>query len=88
MVRSNVVNRSDFANGACLFTQSGKHVREFRENIDAGMLSVNLGVPAPMPFFPFAGWKKSFYGNLHANGQDGVDFYTRKNMITSRWEAE
>jgi malonate-semialdehyde dehydrogenase (acetylating)/methylmalonate-semialdehyde dehydrogenase len=78
-------NRSDFANGACLFTQDGSNVRQFRENIDAGMLGINLGVPAPMAFFPFSGWKKSFYGDLHANGTDGVEFYTRKKMVTARW---
>lgn len=78
-------NRSDFANGACIFTQDGSNVRKFRENIDAGMLGVNLGVPAPMAFFPFSGWKKSFYGDLHANGTDGVEFYTRKKMVTARW---
>ncbi|WP_054954878.1 CoA-acylating methylmalonate-semialdehyde dehydrogenase [Paenibacillus dakarensis] len=80
-----VANRSEFANGACIFTQIGSHVRRFRENIDAGMLGVNLGVPAPMAFFPFSGWKKSFYGDLHANGMDGVEFYTRKKMVTARW---
>lgn len=80
-----IANASDFANGACIFTQNGSHVRYFRENIDAGMLGVNLGVPAPMAFFPFSGWKKSFYGDLHANGNDGVEFYTRKKMVTARW---
>ncbi|MBD0381789.1 CoA-acylating methylmalonate-semialdehyde dehydrogenase [Paenibacillus sedimenti] len=78
-------NRSDFANGACLFTQDGSNVRQFRETIDAGMLGINLGVPAPMAFFPFSGWKNSFYGDLHANGTDGVEFYTRKKMVTARW---
>ncbi|MEB3103904.1 CoA-acylating methylmalonate-semialdehyde dehydrogenase [Ferviditalea candida] len=80
-----VANRSDFANGACIFTKSGAAMRQFRETIDAGMLGVNLGVPAPMAFFPFSGWKKSFYGDLHVNGTDGVEFYTRKKMITTRW---
>ncbi|CAM4084896.1 CoA-acylating methylmalonate-semialdehyde dehydrogenase [Paenibacillus alkaliterrae] len=80
-----LANRSEFANGACLFTQDGSSVRQFRETIDAGMLGINLGVPAPMAFFPFSGWKKSFYGDLHANGTDGVEFYTRKKMVTSRW---
>jgi malonate-semialdehyde dehydrogenase (acetylating) / methylmalonate-semialdehyde dehydrogenase len=78
-------NRSEFANGACLFTRDGGNVRQFRETIDAGMLGVNLGVPAPMAFFPFSGWKKSFYGDLHANGMDGVEFFTRKKMVTARW---
>ena len=80
-----IANRSEFANGACLFTTSGRHARQFRETIDAGMLGINLGVPAPMAFFPFSGWKKSFYGDLHANGPDGVEFYTRKKMVTTRW---
>lgn len=80
-----LANASEFANGACLFTQSGSSVRQFRETIDAGMLGINLGVPAPMAFFPFSGWKKSFYGDLHANGNDGVEFYTRKKMVTARW---
>jgi malonate-semialdehyde dehydrogenase (acetylating) / methylmalonate-semialdehyde dehydrogenase len=80
-----VANESDFGNGACLFTQNGSHVRYFRENIEAGMLGVNIGVPAPMAFFPFSGWKNSFYGDLHANGPDGVEFYTRRKMLTARW---
>ncbi|CAH8706385.1 CoA-acylating methylmalonate-semialdehyde dehydrogenase [Paenibacillus thiaminolyticus] len=78
-------NASRFANGACLFTGSGAYMRQFREHIDAGMLGVNVGVPAPMAFFPFSGWKDSFYGDLHANGTDGVEFYTRKKMVTTRW---
>ncbi|MFC0273804.1 CoA-acylating methylmalonate-semialdehyde dehydrogenase [Metabacillus herbersteinensis] len=81
----NLTNKSEFANGAVLYTSSGKAVREFRENIEAGMLGVNVNVPAPMAFFPFSGWKKSFYGDLHANGKDGVEFYTRKKMVTQRW---
>jgi malonate-semialdehyde dehydrogenase (acetylating)/methylmalonate-semialdehyde dehydrogenase len=80
-----VSNRSEFANGACIYTDSAAAIRQFRDEIDAGMLGVNLGVPAPMAFFPFSGWKKSFYGDLHANGKDGVNFYTRKKMLTARY---
>ncbi|MFF2443862.1 CoA-acylating methylmalonate-semialdehyde dehydrogenase [Priestia megaterium] len=80
-----VANNSRFANGACIYTDSGASVREFRENIESGMLGVNVGVPAPMAFFPFSGWKDSFYGDLHANGTDGVEFYTRKKMVTARY---
>lgn len=80
-----LTNKSDFGNGACLFTDSGSNVRYFRENIEVGMLGVNIGVPAPMAFFPFSGWKNSFYGDLHANGTDGVEFYTRRKMLTARW---
>ncbi|AOV06222.1 CoA-acylating methylmalonate-semialdehyde dehydrogenase [Sporosarcina ureilytica] len=79
-----LANQSEFANGACLYTDSAKAIRQFREDIDAGMLGVNLGVPAPMAFFPFSGYKKSFYGDLHANGKDGIEFYTRKKMLTAR----
>lgn len=78
-------NKSRFANGACIFTKDGANVRTFREQIDAGMLGVNIGVPAPMAFFPFSGWKDSFYGDLHANGKDGLNFYTRKKVVTARW---
>ncbi|GAK39252.1 CoA-acylating methylmalonate-semialdehyde dehydrogenase [Paenibacillus urinalis] len=81
-----IANNSRFANGACIFTNDGGKVRYFRENIDSGMLGVNVGVPAPMAFFPFSGWKDSFYGDLHANGSDGVEFYTRKKMVTARWQ--
>jgi malonate-semialdehyde dehydrogenase (acetylating)/methylmalonate-semialdehyde dehydrogenase len=80
-----LTNHSRFANGACIFTKDGGSVRTFREKIDAGMLGVNIGVPAPMAFFPFSGWKDSFYGDLHANGTDGVEFYTRKKVVTTRW---
>lgn len=80
-----LTNESDFGNGACLFTKDGSDVRYFREFIEVGMLGVNIGVPAPMAFFPFSGWKNSFYGDLHANGSDGVEFYTRRKMLTARW---
>lgn len=80
-----IANQSEFAKGACLFTTNASAIRYFRENIDAGMLGINLGVPAPMAFFPFSGWKSSFYGTLHANGKDSVDFYTRKKVVTERY---
>ncbi|MDQ0269156.1 CoA-acylating methylmalonate-semialdehyde dehydrogenase [Cytobacillus purgationiresistens] len=82
----NLSNQSEFGNGACLFTKNGSDVRQFRERIQSGMLGVNIGVPAPMAFFPFSGWKNSFYGDLHANGTDGVEFYTRRKMLTQRWD--
>lgn len=79
-----LVNKSEFANGACLFTDSASSIRYFRENIDAGMLGINLGVPAPMAIFPFSGWKSSFYGSLHANGKDSIEFYTHRKVVTAR----
>ena len=78
-------NESEFANGACIYTNNASAIRQFRDEIDAGMLGVNIGVPAPMAFFPFSGYKKSFYGDLHANGRDGVEFYTRKKVVTARY---
>lgn len=83
-----VANQSTFANGACLFTNNASAIRYFRENVDAGMLGINLGVPAPMALFPFSGWKASFYGTLPANGKAGVDFYTRNKVVTARLSTE
>jgi malonate-semialdehyde dehydrogenase (acetylating)/methylmalonate-semialdehyde dehydrogenase len=80
-----LANRSRYGNTACVFTQSGAAARTFRERIQAGMLGVNVGVPAPMGFFPFGGWKDSIYGYLNTQGADAVAFYTRKKVITERW---
>lgn len=79
------VNQSSFGNAAAIFTRDGWAARQFRRRIQAGMVGINIPVPAPMAFFPFAGWKGSFYGDLHATGKDGVDFYTERKVITSRW---
>jgi malonate-semialdehyde dehydrogenase (acetylating) / methylmalonate-semialdehyde dehydrogenase len=81
----NLTNHSKFANGAVIYTSSGKSAQTFREKIDAGMIGVNVNVPAPMAFFSFAGNKASFYGDLGTNGKDGVQFYTRKKVVTERW---
>ena len=80
------IRQSRYGNGATIYTKDAKAVRKFREEADAGMLGINVGVPATMAFFPFSGWKDSFYGDLHVNGKDGVNFYTRKKMITSRFD--
>lgn len=80
------IRKSRYGNGATIYTKDARAVRQFREEADAGMLGVNVGVPATMAFFPFSGWKDSFYGDLHVNGKDGVNFYTRKKMITSRFD--
>lgn len=79
------ISRSRYGNGATIYTNNGKWGREFVQRVEAGMVGVNVGVPAPMGFFPFSGWKQSFYGDLHANGKDGVEFYTKKKTVTSRW---
>src|SRR3954463_3280374 len=80
-----IVNRSRFGNGVSIFTESGAAVRHFRHDVEAGMVGVNIGVAAPVAFFPFSGWKDSFLGDLHAHGTDAVDFYTRKKTVTSRF---
>ncbi len=80
-----LVNASSFGNSASLYTTNGASAREFRRRIEAGMLGVNIGVPAPMAFFPFSGWKGSFFGDLHAQGKDAIEFYTRRKVVTSRW---
>ncbi|RAT01190.1 methylmalonate-semialdehyde dehydrogenase (acylating), partial [Bacillus cereus] len=80
-----LTNQSKFANGAVIYTSNGKHAQTFRDNIDAGMIGVNVNVPAPMAFFAFAGNKASFFGDLGTNGTDGVQFYTRKKVVTERW---
>jgi malonate-semialdehyde dehydrogenase (acetylating)/methylmalonate-semialdehyde dehydrogenase len=79
------VNKSRFGNGVSIFTESGAAVRRFRHDVEAGMVGVNIGVAAPVAFFPFSGWKDSFLGDLHAHGTDAVDFYTRKKTVTSRY---
>jgi len=81
------INRSHYGNAAVIFTRDGGSARRFRRRVHAGMIGVNIPVPAPMAFFPFSGWKGSFYGDLHATGRDGIDFYTERKVITTRWPA-
>jgi len=80
-----VVNGSPFGNGSSIFTESGAAVRAFRRDAQTGMIGVNVGVAAPVAFFPFSGWKDSFLGDLHAHGPDAVEFFTRKKTVTSRY---
>jgi malonate-semialdehyde dehydrogenase (acetylating) / methylmalonate-semialdehyde dehydrogenase len=80
-----IVNASRFGNGTSIFTESGASVRRYRHEVQAGMIGVNIGVAAPVAFFPFSGWKDSFLGDLHAHGTDAVDFYTRKKTVTTRY---
>ena len=82
-----VVNRSKFGNASSIFTRSGAAARQFRTEVEAGMLGVNIGVAAPMAFFPFAGWKASFFGDLHATGKDAVKFYTETRVVIERWPS-
>ncbi len=80
-----IVNSSPFGNGTSIFTESGASVRRYRHEVEVGMIGVNIGVAAPVAFFPFSGWKDSFFGDLHAHGTDGVEFFTRKKTVTTRY---
>jgi malonate-semialdehyde dehydrogenase (acetylating)/methylmalonate-semialdehyde dehydrogenase len=79
------IARNEFGNASAIFTRDGGVARAFRRKVTAGMVGINVPVPASMAFFPFAGWKGSFYGDLHATGTDGVRFFTETKVVTSRW---
>jgi malonate-semialdehyde dehydrogenase (acetylating)/methylmalonate-semialdehyde dehydrogenase len=83
-----IVNRSAYGNMSCLFTSSGSAARQFRHEVRTGNVGINLGVAAPMAYFPFSGWKDSFFGDLHAQGSDAVDFFTEKKVIVERWPGD
>jgi malonate-semialdehyde dehydrogenase (acetylating)/methylmalonate-semialdehyde dehydrogenase len=76
-----------YGNGASIFTRSGYAARQFKHHFSAGMIGINVGVPAPMAWFPFTGWNQSFFGDLHIQGVEGVHFYTRQKMTMTRWFA-
>eukprot|EP01036_Dinobryon_divergens_P039776 gene39776-biopygen31716 len=78
-------NASAFGNGAAIFTASGRAAREFKHRVKAGMVGINVGVPATMAMFPFTGWDDSFYGDLYIQGKEAVQFYTQQKVITTRW---
>jgi malonate-semialdehyde dehydrogenase (acetylating)/methylmalonate-semialdehyde dehydrogenase len=78
-------NRSPYGNGASIFTRSGKAAREFKHRIQCGMVGINIGVPASMAWFPFNGWNESFFGDLHMQGKEGVQFFTQQKVTTTRW---
>ncbi len=83
-----LVNSGEYGNMACLFTGSGAAARKFRYEADAGNIGVNIGVAAPMAFFPFSGWKNSFFGTLHAQGKHAVEFFTQTKVVVERWRSE
>jgi malonate-semialdehyde dehydrogenase (acetylating)/methylmalonate-semialdehyde dehydrogenase len=80
-----LVNSGQWGNMACLFTNSGAAARQFRYEAEAGNIGINIGVAAPMAFFPFSGWKESFYGDLHGQGRDAVEFFTQTKVVVERW---
>jgi malonate-semialdehyde dehydrogenase (acetylating)/methylmalonate-semialdehyde dehydrogenase len=80
-----LINQSDFANGASIFTRSGYNAREFARRIDGGMVGINVGIPVPISAFAFSGHKQSFFGDLHVMGKDGLAFFTETKAVTSYW---
>jgi malonate-semialdehyde dehydrogenase (acetylating)/methylmalonate-semialdehyde dehydrogenase len=80
-----LANQSCYGNGASIFTSSGKAAREFKHRVKAGMVGVNIGVPASMAWFPFNGWDESFFGDLHMQGRESIHFFTQLKVTTSRW---
>jgi malonate-semialdehyde dehydrogenase (acetylating)/methylmalonate-semialdehyde dehydrogenase len=70
---------------ASIFTSSGYAAQQFKRHFNAGMIGINVGVPAPMAWFPFTGWNRSFFGDLHIQGTEGIHFYTRQKMTLTRW---
>ncbi len=83
-----LVNSGEYGNMACVFTSSGAAARKFRYEADAGNIGINIGVAAPMAFFPFSGWKNSFFGTLHAQGKHAVEFFTQTKVVVERWLSE
>ena len=80
-----LVNSGDYGNMACLFTNSGGSARKFRYEAEAGNIGINIGVAAPMAFFPFSGWKDSFFGTLHGQASHAVEFFTQTKIVVERW---
>jgi malonate-semialdehyde dehydrogenase (acetylating)/methylmalonate-semialdehyde dehydrogenase len=80
-----LVNRNPYGNGTALFTSSGRAARRYEEEIEVGMVGINVPIPVPMAFFSFGGWKQSLFGDLHMHGMEGIYFYTRTKAITTRW---
>lgn len=82
------LERSSYGNQASLFTSSGSAARRFRYEAPAGNIGINIGVAAPMAYFPFSGWKDSFFGIMHGQGRDAIEFYTEKKVVIERWAKE
>jgi malonate-semialdehyde dehydrogenase (acetylating)/methylmalonate-semialdehyde dehydrogenase len=83
-----IVNNNKYGNMACVFTSSGAAARNFRNKAEVGDIGVNVGIAAPMAFFPFSGWKESFFGDLHGQGWDAIEFFTQKKVVIERWPKE
>jgi malonate-semialdehyde dehydrogenase (acetylating)/methylmalonate-semialdehyde dehydrogenase len=83
-----LINSGAYGNMACLFTGDGAAARKFRYEAEVGNVGINVGIAAPMAFFPFSGWKESFFGDLHGQGLDAVEFFTQKKVVVERWPKD
>jgi malonate-semialdehyde dehydrogenase (acetylating)/methylmalonate-semialdehyde dehydrogenase len=83
-----IVNDSAFGNAGSIFTRDGAAARKFRYEADAGNIGINIGIAAPMAFFPFSGWKDSFFGDLHGQGKHAIEFFTQTKVVIERWPKE
>jgi malonate-semialdehyde dehydrogenase (acetylating)/methylmalonate-semialdehyde dehydrogenase len=83
-----LLSQSAYGNAASIFTSSGAAARKFRYEAEAGNIGINIGVAAPMAYFPFSGWKESFFGTVHGQGRDAIEFYTDKKVVIERWPKE
>jgi malonate-semialdehyde dehydrogenase (acetylating)/methylmalonate-semialdehyde dehydrogenase len=83
-----MMSRNSYGNMASIFTASGAAARKFRYEMPAGNIGVNIGVAAPMAYFPFSGWRDSFFGTVHGQGRDAIEFYTHKKVVIERWPKE
>ena len=80
-----IINSNPYANGTAIFTESGGAARRFENEVQVGMVGINVPIPVPVAFYSFGGWKNSLFGDLHMHGMEGVKFYTRTKVVTTRW---
>ncbi len=83
-----LINANPYANGTAIFTGSGQAARYFQRQVQVGMIGINVPIPVPMAFYSFGGWKSSLFGDKHVHGPEGIKFYTRGKVVTSRWPEE
>jgi malonate-semialdehyde dehydrogenase (acetylating)/methylmalonate-semialdehyde dehydrogenase len=80
-----LVNSSKYGNGTAIFTADGGAARRYQRDVQVGMIGINVPIPVPMAYYSFGGWKASLFGDTHAHGMDGIHFFTRAKVVTSRW---
>ena len=80
-----LINSNPYGNGTAIFTSSGENARKFQRGVNVGMIGINVPIPVPMAYYSFGGWKDSLFGDKHVHGPEGVSFYTRAKVVTTRW---